>query len=158
MVTPNSCGRIRLVSPEKTRVPAVDGWFTMDPEHPRLLGTRCSACGSYFFPREMLRCRNPHCGSDTLEQVPLSSGGTIWSYTVNHYPPPPPAVTPEPFTPYGVAAVELADERLVVLGQVPRGREGDLALGSSVELVLDTLYEDDEHAYVVWKWQPVAET
>jgi hypothetical protein len=26
-----------------------------------------------------------------------------------------------------------------------------------VELVLDTLYEDDEHEYIVWKWKPVSE-
>ena len=25
-----------------------------------------------------------------------------------------------------------------------------------MELVLDTLYEDDENEYVVWKWRPVA--
>jgi hypothetical protein len=29
-------------------------------------------------------------------------------------------------------------------------------VGDEVELVLDTLYEDDEHEYVVWKWRPVA--
>ena len=27
-----------------------------------------------------------------------------------------------------------------------------------VELVLDVLYEDDDHEYLVWKWQPVAPT
>ena len=25
-----------------------------------------------------------------------------------------------------------------------------------VELVLDTLYEDDDHEYLVWKWRPLA--
>jgi hypothetical protein len=30
----------------------------------------------------------------------------------------------------------------------------DLAVGDQVELVLDTLYEDDDHEYVVWKWRP----
>ena len=28
-------------------------------------------------------------------------------------------------------------------------------MGTEVELVLDTLYEDDEHEYLVWKWRPV---
>ena len=143
------------MSPEKTKVPAVAGWFTMDEEHPRLLGTRCSACGSYFFPKETFRCRNPHCQSDDLGEVELSPRGTIWSYTINHYPPPWPAISPEPFRPYAVAAVELSDERIVILGQVPRGSEELLALGSSAELVLDTLYEDGEAEYMMWKWRPV---
>ncbi len=144
------------MSTEKTDVPAIDGWFTTGDDGLRLVGSRCSDCASYFFPKGTLRCRNPHCGSDALEEVPLSTRGTIWSYTVNHYPPPPPAVNPEPFVPYGVAAVELDEERMVVLGQVPRGLEGDLTVGGRAELVQDTLFEDDERRYVVWKWRPVA--
>jgi len=143
------------MAPLKPRVPAVPGWFTMDPEQPHLLGTRCGACGSYFFPKETLRCRNPQCGSTELVEVELSPRGTVWSYTINHYPPPPPAVTPADFRPYAVAAVELADEHLVILGQVPRGSEEGLALGLQAELVLDTLFEDDEAEYLVWKWRPV---
>lgn len=142
-----------MASP-KPRIPAVDGWFTMDPDRPRLLGSRCSACGSYFFPKELVRCRNPHCGGTDLAEVELSSRGTMWSYTVNHYPPPPPAVTAEDFRPYAVAAVELAEERMVVLGQVPLGNEQDLALGSWMELVVDTLYEDEDAEYLIWKWRP----
>lgn len=140
---------------QKSKVQAVDGWFIAGDGGPRLVGSRCTQCGSYFFPKETLRCRNPHCGSDGLEEVPLSDRGTIWSYTVNHYPPPPPAVNPDPFTPYGVAAVELAEEHMIVLGQVPRGLEDDLAVGSQAELVVDTLFEDDEAEYLVWKWRPV---
>jgi hypothetical protein len=29
-------------------------------------------------------------------------------------------------------------------------------VGDPVELVLDTLYEDDDHEYLVYKWRPVA--
>ncbi|HJP66507.1 MAG TPA: Zn-ribbon domain-containing OB-fold protein [Actinomycetota bacterium] len=138
----------------KPKVPAIEGWFTMDPDRPRLLGTRCEACGSVFFPKETLRCRNPRCGAPDLTEVELSSRGTVWSYTVNHYPPPPPAVTSPDDGPYAIAAVEL-EEGLVVLGQVPRGSEAGLALGSSMELVLHTLYEDDDAEYLIWKWRPV---
>ena len=31
----------------------------------------------------------------------------------------------------------------------------DLTIGTEVELVIDTLYEDDEHEYMVWKWRPL---
>ncbi len=41
------------------------------------------------------------------------------------------------------------------MGQVVPGVDvTDLSVGDQVELVLDTLYEDDEHEYVVWKWRP----
>ena len=46
----------------KTRVPVLEGWFSMG-ENPHLLGSRCTTCGSYFFPKESFYCRNPElCG------------------------------------------------------------------------------------------------
>ena len=70
--------------------------------------------------------------------------------------PPAPYRSPEPFEPYAIAAVELAEERMVVLGQVVPGVDlADMRAGMPVELVLHPLYEDDEHEYLVWKWQPV---
>ncbi len=141
----------------KTRIPAVEGWFRMDPEDPRLLGTRCRSCETYFFPAETVYCRNPRCGGTEFEEVPLSRRGTLWSFTNNCYPPPAPYVAPEPFEPYAIAAVELAEEKMVVLGQVVPGVGVDeLEAGMEMELVLDTLSEDDDHEYVVWKWRPVA--
>jgi uncharacterized OB-fold protein len=134
----------------KERVPAIDGWFTIDGE-PALLGTRCATCGTSFFPREESFCRNPECDGTDLREVRLSRRGTVWSWTRNHYAPPPPYVAPDPFEPYGVAAVELAEERIVVLGQVTGA--GDLSIGDEMELVVDTLYEDDDREYLVWKWR-----
>ena len=138
----------------KTRVPAIEGWFTLD-ERPALLGTRCTSCGSYFFPRETYFCKNPDCLGREFDEVELSRTGTVWSFTNNCFEPPPPYLSPDPFVPYAIAAVELAAEQMVVLGQVVPGVElADLHAGMEVELVLDTLYEDDDHEYVVWKWQP----
>jgi uncharacterized protein len=137
----------------KQRVPAVDGWFTMDTAEPHLLGSRCRACGSFFFPKESLSCRNPACAGTELEEIALSRRGKVWSFTTNCYPPPPPYVATDPFEPYALAAVELADEKMVVLGQVAPGVPAEeLRVGAEMELVLDTLFEDDEHDFVVWKW------
>lgn len=139
----------------KARVPAVEGWFTLDDE-PRLLGNRCSKCGSCFFPKIATECRNPGCDGTELVEVPLSNRGTIWSYTTNHYAPPAPFVAADPFEPYSVAAVELPDEKLVVLGQMDTGIDPTtVRVGMEVELTLGTLYEDDDHEYIVWKWKPV---
>jgi hypothetical protein len=45
---------------------------------------------------------------------------------------------------------------MVVLGQMVRGVDvSDLRAGQTVELVVDILFEDDEHEYLVWKWRPV---
>jgi hypothetical protein len=92
-----------------------------------------------------------------LEEVALSRTGKLWSYTTNHYKPPEPYMAPDPFEPYTVAAVELSQERMVVMGQLAPGVSAEqLEVGMQMELVLDTLYEDDENEYVVWKWKPVA--
>ena len=140
----------------KTRVPAVEGWFTLDDDDPRLLGSRCTTCGTFFFPRADFFCRNPECDGTAFEEAPLSRTGRVWSYTANHYQPPPPYVAADPFVPFAIAAVELAEEKTVVLGQVVAGVGTDqLAVGTEVELVLETLYEDDDHTYVVYKWRPL---
>ena len=97
----------RFTMTEKTKAPAVEGLFTMDPRDPRLLGTQCRACGTYFFPAERTFCRNPSCDRADLEEVPLSSKGKVWSYTSASYKPPPPFVAKEPFEPFAIAAVEL---------------------------------------------------
>ncbi len=141
---------------QKQRVAAVEGWFTTDGE-PALVGTQCTSCGSYFFPRETYSCRNPDCLGRELDEVRLSRTGTVWSFTNACYQPPPPYVpTTDPFEPFTIAAVELAKEKMVVLGQMVAGVDvADLRAGQEVELVIDTLFEDDEHEYLVWKWRPV---
>ena len=144
------------MAPAKAQVAAQPGWHTLDPERPALLGSKCLECGTVAFPKEAAFCRNPDCASSSFDEVALSRRGRIWSYTDARYQPPAPYVAAEPYEPFCLAAVELADEQMVVLGQVAAGVEAsDLAIGDEVELVLDTLYEDDEHRYLVWKWAPV---
>ena len=139
----------------KTRVPAVEGWFTTEGE-PALLGSRCRTCGTYAFPRETFFCRNPACDGTEFDQVPLSRRGTVWSYTDARYTPPAPYVAADPYVPFCIAAVELADEKMVVMGQVVGDvTVDDLAVGDPVELVVEVLYEDDDHEYLVWKWRPL---
>ena len=38
-------------------------------------------------------------------------------------------------------------------GQDLRGAD-DIEVGMEMQLVLGTLYEDDENEYMVWKWKP----
>jgi uncharacterized OB-fold protein len=140
----------------KTRVPAIEGWFTLDDNQPALLGSKCTSCGTFAFPQETYFCRNPECKGTEFAETPLSRRGKVWSYTDACYQPPKPYMAADPYVPFSIAAVELADEKMVVMGQVVPGvTVEDLAVGTEVEVVLDTLYEDDEHEYMVWKWKPV---
>lgn len=140
----------------KERVPAIEGWFAEDPA-PHLVGSRCTTCGTVFFPQMSFFCRNPDCEGTTFEVAALSRTGTLWSYTDAAYQPPPPFVpATEPYQPFSIAAVELDDEQMVVLGQVVAGWSADdLHVGMEMELVIDKLFEDDEHEYQIWKWQPI---
>jgi uncharacterized OB-fold protein len=131
--------------------PAVDGFFTTDPE-PALLGTRCTTCGTYHFPAETFFCRNPACDGTVLEQVTLSRRGKVWSWTMNRYAAPPPFPKTEPFEPYGVAAVELAEERMIVLGMLTGAFE-NLRIGDEVELSVEPHVDGET---LIWKWKPVS--
>jgi uncharacterized OB-fold protein len=140
-------------------VPAVAGWFSTgeDGEPPALVGSRCTTCSTVFFPpatSDTTWCRNPDCDGTDLVATPLSRRGRIWSYTNACYQPPAPYVaTTDPFEPFCLAAVELADEQLVVLGQLVSGvRVEDLRIGQEVELAVEPLFDDQ----LVWKWRPVA--
>jgi hypothetical protein len=139
-----------------TAVPAVEGWFTTDPE-PRLLGTRCTSCGTVFFPRAAGFCRNPQCRGRQFDDVELARTGTVWSYTDAQYQPPPPYLpASDPYEPFALAAVELAEEAIVILGQVAKGfGVDDLSVGATVELVVEPLYELDGVQHLMYRWKPV---
>ncbi|MGV9243847.1 Zn-ribbon domain-containing OB-fold protein [Streptomyces sp. NPDC003710] len=135
----------------------VSGWFAGDGDDFHLVGTRCSACGSVFFPREDVFCRNPGCEGGDLTETPLSGTGRIWSYTDTRYQPPSPYVTnPElPWRPYALVAVELEAERIVVLGQVVPGvTVADLAVGMEMRVVPGVLHEDAHTTWTTWHWRP----
>lgn len=143
-----------------TRRPVVDGWFTEDEAEFRLLGTRCTGCGSVFFPRADF-CRNPGCSGGDVEGVPLSPRGRVWSCTDGRYRPPAPYVSDPatPWEPYTLVAVELEAEAMVVLGQAAPGvTVADLPIGSEVEVVPGVLNEDEEHVWTTWHWRPVEVT
>jgi uncharacterized OB-fold protein len=139
--------------------PAIDGWFTSGPE-PALLGTRCTDCGTVFFPANNTFCRNPRCNGEAFEQVELSRRGRVWSYTDAQYQPPAPYIPrTDPYVPFALAAVELEAEGIIVLGQVADGYGvKDLRVGAEVELVVEPLYDDESGTRTIWRWKPVAST
>ena len=142
--------------PASTELPAVDGWWDCDQfGAPHLIGAKCPQCGTYVFPPRAENCPNPGCTADDLEAVALSRRGTLWSYTENRYQPPPPYPQADPFQPFAVAAVQLVDEGIIVLGKVVEGTlAADLKVGMPMELTTMPLYTDDdgvEHTVYAWR-------
>lgn len=131
------------------------GWFSAG-EQPHLIGSRCAACGSYYFPKLETLCRNPACESTQFETVELSRTGKLWSFTNACYTPPAPYVAADPFVPFAIAAVELEREKMIVLGQVIEGVgvEG-LRAGLDMELVVESVPDAaGPEGKLAWKWKP----
>lgn len=141
----------------KRDIACIDGWLDLDPARPQLLGTRCTACGSVYFPPERWRCRNPRCGHGDLETQPLSTQGTLWSYTSADYQPPPPYLPRhDPYRPFWIGAVELAHERMIVLGQIAEDvPPASLRVGMAVRLDLGVLFETADTRTLTWTWRPL---
>tara|TARA_B100000953_G_scaffold296329_1_gene288980 strand:+ start:3209 stop:3667 length:459 start_codon:yes stop_codon:yes gene_type:complete len=140
----------------KIEVPAVEGFFTIE-EETHLIGGRFKKSGSYCFPKS-LGGSDPDFPEDEIEEVLLSRVGKIWSYTNSAYPPPPPFIAAEPYVPIVIAAVELEEEKMVIIGQVVNGYSvEDLSVGMPVEVKVGTLYEDSEYRYLTWMWKPLFE-
>ncbi|EUA08711.1 hypothetical protein I553_9767 [Mycobacterium xenopi 4042] len=68
---------------------------------------------------------------------------------------PPPYPATDPFEPFAVAAVELADEGLIVLGKVADGTlAADLTIGMEMELTTMPLFTDDKGVErIVYGWR-----
>jgi uncharacterized OB-fold protein len=92
------------------------------------------------------------CGGASTETVELGRQGTLWTWTVQSYPPkaPPFAGNADPatFEPYGVGYVEL-DGKLLVESRLTLADPDRLEIGMSLELVIDPLYTNDHGDQVV---------
>lgn len=133
------------------RVPAVEGLFTEEADGARLLGSRCADCGTPYFPRSE-RCHHPECGGTRVEDAAFGPHGTLWSYSIQNYPPPSPARYDEPYSPYALAVVDL-DDGLRVVGRIADGADG-LSVGVPVELVLGSLCtQEDGSELISWMFR-----
>jgi uncharacterized OB-fold protein len=140
----------------RKRAPAVEGLFTWPSDAPRLIAGHCMGCGTYSFPY-YATCINPDCRDRRVEKATLSGKGTLWTYTVHYYRPPPPFVCPEPFTPFAIGVVELP-EGLKVMGMVTGCDPESLQIGAAMQLVIDTLETDAAGTELLtWKFAPCEE-
>jgi uncharacterized OB-fold protein len=137
---------------QTTRVtarPVADGLFTWPGEEPQLIGSRCEECGAKTFPAQGY-C--PRCASTSMAQVLLPRTGTLWTWTVQGFPPKSPPYRgdddPDTFEPFGVGYVDLGGE-LMVEARLTENDPERLAVGAEMELVVVPLYRDENGADVV---------
>ncbi len=140
------------------RVPIREGLFTWPSEQPQLIASRCVACGEVTFPRQD-SC--PSCTERGSEEILLSRRGTLWTWTVQRFPPPsPPYIGPadrESFVPFGVGYVELP-EGIRVEGRLTVNDPARLEIGMEMELVVENFIDDEKgNPRVTFAFQPVEE-
>jgi uncharacterized OB-fold protein len=112
----------------------VDGLIGGSPDAPELIGSRCRRCGVVAFPGQG-SCAA--CTSSDVEEHRLARHGTLWTWTIQCFPPksPPYAGAAEDFEPFGVGYVELPGE-LRVEARLTESEPGRLRIGMPMELVL----------------------
>ena len=121
----------------------------------RLMSAKCNSCGTYFFPKENYQHR-PGCSRKGVEDILLPNKGTLASYVIQHYAPPPPFKTEKSITPYGIGLVEFKDEKIQVAGIITNTDLKSLKLGMKMETVTLRLFTNDEKQDVVtWAFQAV---
>lgn len=105
---------------------AADLWT--EEAEPRLIGGKHRTTGEIVFPMP------PGDAAAHYEAIPLSRGGTLWSWTVQSFrPKSPPYAGPEHFAPFALGYVELPGEVIV---ETRLTRTVGLTIGMLVELVI----------------------
>ena len=99
---------------------------------PRLIGSRCSRCGTVSFPRQA-SC--PRCTSVDVHEWRLATRGTLWTWTIQCFEPKPPYVSDGAFEPYGVGYVELPGE-VRVESRLTEADPARLRIGMPMELTV----------------------
>lgn len=128
--------------------PIADGLFTPS-NPPRLIGGRDVASGRIVFP-----CPE----NDRFEPVPLSSEGTLWSYTIQRFrPKSPPYAGPEDFRPWAIGYVELPGETIVE-ARITNVDFDDIEIGMELRLTAVPLDPEDQSSPAIPAFEPIGAT
>jgi uncharacterized OB-fold protein len=135
-----------------------EGLFEWPSDAPRLVGSRCGACSQVTFPAQDA-C--PRCGGGDVANVPLSTRGTLWTWTRQRFQPKnPPYAGREPaseFEPYGVGFIELPEGRIE--SRLAVGADGELHIGMPMELtIVPFAVDEDGDELMTYAFRPTDET
>jgi uncharacterized protein len=121
---------------------------------PRLVGCRCSECATVTFPRQG-SC--PRCTSEDVAELLLEPRGTLWTWTVQTFAPPPPAYRgdKESFEPFGVGYVELHGQ-VRVESRLTEADPDRLGIGMEMELRIVPVPGREADGAVTFAFAPVS--
>ena len=146
-----------MVTSVANTVPIAEGLFTWPSNDPRLLGSKCQACGVVIFPAQS-SC--PACSSTDTKNIEMERRGKLWTYTIQGFLPNRPPYegpeTAETFKPFGVGYVELADQTRVQT-RIKTRDVSKLKIGMEMELVVEKYMERDGKDVIAYFFQPVDE-
>ena len=130
-----------------THTSSVALYWRLQKQKYTLTGTRCSTCGSVYFPPKSFcpKCRR----KGNIEEFKFSGKGKIVSYTIVRVPP----EGFEKYAPYAVAIIEL-DEGTRITGQIVDDIN-DVETGKRVETVFRRISEDGDSGLIHYglKWK-----
>jgi len=129
----------------KERVPIREGYFT-EEEGGLLVGSKCRSCGQVYFP-PMKHCFE--CYSQDIEKVTLSKTGKLYTYTIVRMP------MPNYKPPFALAWVEFP-EGVRVFSQIKGWEDKTLKIGMDMNVIVDTLWEEEEKEVYGYKFEPAA--
>ena len=119
-------------------------------DEPYLIGNRCRACGSVFFPPKG-GC--PNClREDTLESIPIGRRGRISSFSILH-------VAPPGFPVPHVQAMIRLDEGPLVFSLLKdvSPEPNAVAIGDAVRLFIGEVRKDEHGNPIIgWLYRPVS--
>ena len=136
--------------------PIAEGLFTGPPTAPRLIGSRCTSCGIVTFPRQP-SC--PRCASLDVEERLLARRGTLWTWTIQCFPPKsPPYVpwTPTSSSPTASATWSSSGE-VRVEARLTESDPARLVIGMPMELVLIPAPGAEPTGVVTFAFRPIDE-
>src|SRR5271170_6672244 len=125
--------------------------FKLDPK-PHLVGSKCEACGAVFLDLKRIACSK--CGATVFHQIPLSTKGNVWVFSVIHQ------SFPGIKTPYITAIVDLPEgvsvkSTLVDVDPEELQKNPQKAFGMPVEIVGNVVAKDRQgHDVVAFQYRP----
>ena len=118
--------------------------FKETPEGLVLVGNKCTACGSVFFPKADF-CTG--CLNETMEEIPLSKRGTLYSYTITRVP-----LGKFPI-PHALGFVTLP-EKVRIFTPLIIG-ENEFQVGDTMEMEIATLWTEPDKNVIGYKFKTV---
>jgi uncharacterized OB-fold protein len=129
-------------------VPYEEGYFDLDP--PRLIGSRCAACGEHFYPQRATCAR---CLSEDTAVVRLGARGTLYAWTYLRLP----GFGAHRSAADGYAAGQVNLPEGPRVQAVLEGGPGDFRIGMAMELTLAPVGEDKQgRTILMYRFRPAA--